>query len=268
MLLVAAFAAGGCAHGHQIESLGREVAAIQAEDLRRDQEVTALTEQLEQTRAELEAAHERIRVLEAQRDELLASLSDDRERAERLQWRVSRIEHGHRTWRDHSSGRLVRLERQLGLQPPVTPKDAESAPKPTADLLPVDLPADPTKHVPIARKHLARGDNGVARAIVSHALELTEDDALASELRYLLGMTWFQEERWGQAATTFQLVTETHPDSVWAAWSLLRQGECFREMGDIGTARVFFEELTERFAETEAAAEAERLLAVLPPTTL
>jgi len=264
--LVAALLTAGCVHGRDIEALGEQISAIQAESAHRDEAVAAMAERLEVAEAELEAARARIEALEAERDELATALDDTRARAERMQWRVSRLERGHRTWRDHTTGRLVRVERHLGLASPASPESSD-APVP-GDLLPSDLPTDPAEHAAIAREHLSRGENDVARAILSHALDLVGDGAPAAELRYLLGMTWFQEQRWGQAATAFQLVTEAHADSEWAAWSLVRQGECFREMGDVATARVFLEEIVERFPDTDAAADAERLLSDLPPTAL
>lgn len=265
-LLLAAFASGGgCVHGQRIEALGEAIEAVRADGDRRDGELVALAERLTAAEAALASERERIAALEAERDALAAALEDAREHAERMQWQIARLERSQRTWRDHSSGRFARVERHLGFEPLPPPQGTDL---PAADLLPGDLPSEPAQHVAIAREHLGRGDTAVARAILAHALDRVGDAAPAAELRYLMGMSWFQEERWGRAATIFQLVTEAHPDTPWAAWSLIRQGECFREMGDIATARVFLEELVARFPDTDAAADAERLLAELPPTTL
>lgn len=264
-LFAALLFGGGCVHSQRIEALGAEIATIRADESHRDEELAALAGRLEAAEAALESAHARIAALESERDALAAALEDAQARAERSDWRVSRLERSHRTWRDHSAGRFARVERHLGMEPPAEPQGAEV---PAADLLPGDLPSDPAKNVALARQHLGRGETAVARAILGHALERVGDAAPAAELRYLIGVSWFQEERWGRAATIFQLVTEAHPDTPWAAWSLVRQGECFREMGDIATARVFLEELLARFPDTDAAADAERLLSELPPTAL
>lgn len=147
---------------------------------------------------------------------------------------------------------LARLRRQLQLL----------APTPTADpaRLPAELPDDVAALLTLARRHHDDGKHEVARAILDHALKTHGEAPEAAELRYLFAETWFAQQQWSSAITAYYAVTEFHPESEQAAWALVRQGQCVRAMGDLETARIYFEDVTRQHPESDAADTAWRLL--------
>ncbi len=261
-LLVAALVSGcsllgtGCQHGAQIEALGAQVAALEEEAAERDASLVRLEERLAETAASLAEARRQLEELEEEGEEVEEALATWSSEILRLARAARDGDRARSTWRSHSESRLSTVEQRLGLEPPPVP-DTEPDPEP-AD----PLPQDPAVQVLMARDHLDRGETEAARAHLEQALE-AEDAESTAEMRYLLGLTWFEEERWGQAATVFQSTSESHPGTEWAARALLRQGECLQAMGEYDTTRILLEEVVERFPGSEPAAEAKRLLADL-----
>src|SRR5690606_33225303 len=109
--------------------------------------------------------------------------------------------------------------------------------------LPADLPGELEGQVAAAQAQLRSGAAAVARAILEHALSSHPDATEGPRLRFLIGETWAEEQRWGKAASIFHLVGESAPGTEWAARALVRQAECFQAMGDVETARLLFAEV-------------------------
>lgn len=123
-----------------------------------------------------------------------------------------------------------------------------------------EAPDTASGYLDLGIEHMKAGRQGVARAVFEKAMAEFPDDDLVPELRYRVAETWFNESRWQKAAISFQHVLDNHGTSEWASWSMLRQGECFLQLGDQSAARLFYEELGRLYPDSEAAREAKRAL--------
>jgi TolA-binding protein len=52
------------------------------------------------------------------------------------------------------------------------------------------------------------------------------------------------------------VVVDKAPNSTWAPWSVLRQGECFDAIGDHDGAKVFYGDVVRLYPKSKAAKEA------------
>jgi TolA-binding protein len=58
----------------------------------------------------------------------------------------------------------------------------------------------------------------------------------------------------------FQEVIDKHKSSPWAAYAMLRQGECFEAQGQKDNARLFYEDVVRLYPKSKAAKEAKAKL--------
>jgi TolA-binding protein len=119
-----------------------------------------------------------------------------------------------------------------------------------------EVPADAAGKLQLAAQHMEEGRQAVARAILERAIDDHPSDPMLDEIRYRIGETWFNEENWGDAILAFGKVTLHHPDSGWAPWAMLRQGEGFEARGQADGARIYYEGLINNYPRSDAAKDA------------
>lgn len=273
LTLLALISSAGCAHQNVSNERARQVALT-------TQRVAQLEESVREGEAEIMRMREAMSAHAtghsagiARIDEIDADLARIQDQLEAWQLELRQVRRhidnslrGDDRWRLHVDGRLEHIEGMLGVQSaplsatpePSKPAQAE-APADPASALPDDLPDDAAGQLAAALARSRADEHDVARAILEHGLQAHPEASEAPEMRYRLAETWFGQQRWSQAASAFQAVSEGHPDTDWAAWSLVRQGECFREMGDADTARIYFEDAVRLHPDTKAAKEAKKL---------
>ena len=159
-----------------------------------------------------------------------------------------------------SEGRLEALEAALGLAPPPMPAaepgtaETEEAPDPTTEgEATVPEGADLFE---LAKSHLAEGRAPAARAVLVRFLQEAGDDSRVGEARLRLAETWLEEGLYQK----LEDVVQADPGSEWAAWAMVRQGECFQEMDRREEAELFWEDVLARHPGSEAAKGAKKLL--------
>lgn len=119
------------------------------------------------------------------------------------------------------------------------------------------VPSDPAGRLASAEERMANGQQVAARVVLEQTLAMVAaDDALVPLLHYRIAETYFNEERFKDAAKAFKAVSDKYPTSEWAPWSVFRVGECFEGLGKPDNARAFFEDVVTRFPATDAALEA------------
>lgn len=192
----------------------------------------------------------------------------DEDQALRLAWLESRAD---------------QLEKSLGLKTPAPPKTGDAAasvttpagggtgtppvdggapqtgPDPAAT--PVDTQElDPDALLKLAADHLAGGREEAAEAVLNRFLKENPNHARVDEARYRLGEAKFNAKLYPAAVIAFQKVLDEHKDSQWAAWALLRQGECFEAQGQKQNAKLFYEDTLRLYPKSKAAKEAKEKL--------
>jgi len=173
--------------------------------------------------------------------------------------------------------RLRQLEQFLGVKPPPMPAEepvcdptveacedgdqgTEGSPPPPGAAPPTGEPETAAAALEQAVAHLEGDRPRVARAILEKAVQTYHGAPELAEIRYRLGETWMNEGKWSKAVTAFQAVVDNHSSSEWAAWAMLRQGDCFIGMGQNDNGRLFYEEVQRLHPSSEAAGEAKKLL--------
>lgn len=187
----------------------------------------------------------------------------------------------------HAERRLASIEKTLGLKPPPPPTDAElglattataatdpanpgaTGTTPTTDPATTGTTAEPeAPPVPDtavgklerAIETMKAGQQGAARYFLEQAITAHPDAKELPEIRYRLGETWFNEGQYGKAVRAFQAVIENHAKSEWAAWAMLRQGECFEKLNRPGDAKAFYTGVTKDYPKSDAAKDAKQAL--------
>jgi len=112
----------------------------------------------------------------------------------------------------------------------------------------------------VAERAIAEGHPRVARAILERVIREGGDSASTPEVLYRLAETWFAEGLYEQAGLRFQTVVEQGSGESWAAWAMVRQGECFQHLGDNAGASFFWEDVLREYPGSEASELAETLL--------
>lgn len=253
-----------------------------------------LEKALQESEQRLEQVQGSLRVIGRDKGDVLAALdkANDQNRAlrgeiETLQFQLDDLQRqvnetslqqeSRQLW---DEDRLKQIEGALGMSPPpkssiaeepqtetgedagekpATPESAEAEVKENAPTLP------PTASGKLDRaiEEMRAGRQGVARFILEKTLEQHSGSDVLPEVRYRIGETWFNEQKWGLAARAFQVVVDKHKASDWAGWSMLRQGESFESMGNPDGAKIFYEDVIAGYPSSEAAAEAKEKLSKL-----
>lgn len=164
--------------------------------------------------------------------------------------------------------RVVTLERSLGLEAPQPPDQGSGVtvdPGGEVQLVPdppveVELGASPAELIKRAEEALAKDQPGVARALLTRLLKEAPSDPLAAKARYRLAESWFNEGQYQRAILAFEEVVSQHSDTDWAPWAMVRQGECFEKLGQQEEARLFWQDVVDRYPKSQAATDAKGLL--------
>lgn len=82
------------------------------------------------------------------------------------------------------------------------------------------------------------------------------------EALFMLAESYYKNGQVREAALRFNEFQETKPKERMAQ-SLLRMGDCFKELKDIETAKIYYQELLQKYANSEEAKEAKSKLAKL-----
>lgn len=119
---------------------------------------------------------------------------------------------------------------------------------------------DPDAMLALAADHLAGGREEAAEAVLNRFLKQYPDNARVDEAKYRLAEAKFNAKNYPAAVIAFQRVIDEHKDSQWAAWAMLRQGECFEKQGQKENAKLFYEDTLRLYPKSKAAKEAKTKL--------
>jgi TolA-binding protein len=270
-------------HGTRITNIEAQFIQVEArvnqiEDLTRTRGQADIMkmESLDELRTELSRVRGEVELLSHQVGEGgkdIEARTDDA--AYRVQWLESRA---------------TQLEQALGLKPPpppailpspgpeegegrLSPEDGageagtppvEGAPvvaaAGTADPAAGGITPDPDKMVDGAKGLLDAGNTDAAEQMLERFLQLHAGHKREGEARYRRANVAQQAKKYQQAVLRYQEVIDKHKMSAWASWAMFKQGECFALQGQMGNARVFFNEVLRIFPGTAAAAEARKRL--------
>jgi TolA-binding protein len=165
-----------------------------------------------------------------------------------------------------SEGRLEALEATLGMAPPPMPVQEQGSAEAVENTSPAPE-GEASEAVPagadlfdLGKSHLAEGRAPAARVVLARFLKEAGDDARVGEARLRHAETWFIEGLYQQAILKLEDVVQADPTSHWAAWAMVRQGECFQKMERAEEAELFWEDVLARHPDTEAAKGARKLL--------
>jgi tol-pal system protein YbgF len=121
-------------------------------------------------------------------------------------------------------------------------------------------PLEPNKLIESAKTQLENDNPGEAEAMLNRFLELYPNHARVGEATYRRAEAAMKAKQYKHAIIRFQSVIDQFKSSSWAAWAMLRQGECFEEQDQQDNARVFFSEVVRLYPRSQAAATAKRKL--------
>jgi len=158
----------------------------------------------------------------------------------------------------YSERRLKQIEDFLKIRPPPMPTNEELGLEPGADPGGASEPATastPEEALDLAAEHMAAGRQGVARALLERTVSEHPGAPELAEVRYRIGETWFNEGQFRKAVGAFQSVVDNHANSDWAAWAMYRQGESFQSQGEPSKARLFWDQLLDKYPKSGAAKE-------------
>ena len=211
-----------------------------------------------------------------------------RDEVARMRGEIEQLDHDYRTYETAALGmqgdvdgrllfaetRVAALEKSLGLRPPPNP----AVPTAVATVVatptnpvdptlvgpadpPVDVPADPGPSTPAAffgliTQHLESGNGPTARAVAERFIAENPKSDRVGEAHYRIAESYQNEANFKGAALAFQSVIDTAPTSTWAAWALLRQGECFDGLGRAAEAKSFYCDVVKKYPKSKAAKEA------------
>lgn len=177
----------------------------------------------------------------------------------------------------HDELRLSELERVLGVTTPAAPRidgsvaDGGAASTPSTPTTPSGDSVTPNDEVPqdlagrlaLAELRMEQGMQAAARAVLQLAIEgAPAKDPLLPEAHYRLAETWFNEQRFKDAAKSFQVVQDKFPTSSWAPWATLRIGECFEGLGRKDAADTFYQGVIRNHPNSDAANSARQKLGI------
>lgn len=111
-----------------------------------------------------------------------------------------------------------------------------------------------------AEEHLAASREKPAEALLKRFMELHPTHADLPQAMYRYAEAAFNAKDYSAAVLRFQEVIDTHKDSRWAAWAMLRQGECFDAQNEPENARLFYEDVLRIWPGSDAAKEARQKL--------
>jgi len=104
------------------------------------------------------------------------------------------------------------------------------------------------------------GDTARARELFNKCTEQFPDNKLAANARYWIGETYYFEKNYEQAALEFQRVIKEHSGKEKVPAAMLKQGLCFKELGDAKSAKFIIKELIEKYPLAEEIPAAKEVL--------
>lgn len=237
----------------QVDDISTRVEQIEELNRARGQEEILKMETLDQVRDEVARMRGEVEVMRHEFDQVaLDSFARDEDATFRMLWLESRAE---------------QVEKTLGLKTPPAPKPAtdtaagpDAPPADTAAPPPEDAAdaavTDPDEMIKLAEGHLAAGREKAAEAVLNRFLEVHPKHARKSEALYRRAESYFNAKNYAGAVLKFQEVIDADKTSSWAAWAMLRQGECFEKQGQKENAKLFFEDVVRLWPKSKAAKDA------------
>lgn len=106
-------------------------------------------------------------------------------------------------------------------------------------------------------------DDKKYKQVVDEGPKVLKDakDGDKEQVRFLLAESYFKLGRMREAALKYNDFIDSKPTNKYLPLAKMRIGDCFRNLGDASTARVYYEELIKEFPNSEEAAKAKERLA-------
>ena len=114
--------------------------------------------------------------------------------------------------------------------------------------------------IKLAEKHLKQGREVAAEAVLKRYLAEFDKDKNRARALFLYAEVSFNKKEYTQAVSRFQKVLDDYNKSQWAAWALLRQGECYDALGQPENAKVFYKDVLLEYPKSAAAKDAKKKL--------
>jgi tol-pal system protein YbgF len=247
-------------HGRRVTTLEADAAALarrvgSLEELTRarGQDEILKMETMEQVRQEVANLRGSIEMLEHAAKEQTASGSGFQQDT------VARL--------DAAEARVAALEATLGVKAGNPGSQGASpaaggpggAPPPAEE--PVAAWSTPEEAFALVERALKDGKAPAARAVARAFLAKHPKHERVPEAHYRIAESHQNEGAYKEAASAFLVVVDGWPATNWAAWALLRQGECFESLGRKDDAKLFYEDVVSRYPKSKAAKEAKAKLA-------
>ncbi len=247
----------------QVDRAEQRVAQLEEINRARGQQELQRMESIDEVRAAVGKIQGDIDTL---RHETTLSTKDSATRTEDATFRL--------TWLEL---RAEALEKNLGIKPPPAPtKEGVTSGPPAGGGTAVattngGTPApeetqvavketNPDDMMALIEKQLADGKDKAAIAVAERFITLHPDHKRVPEAMYRRAEGELNAKNYSQAVLRFQEVIDKHKSSPWAAYAMLRQGECFEAQGQKDNARLFYEDVVRLYPKSKAAKEAKAKL--------
>ncbi len=212
------------------------LAEMQAENRRLEQDLEALAQllRLESTTGDETNAQRfaKLGQVSARLDQLMRKLDDNAEYMRELSARVD----------------------LLAARSGVPTLGEYTPPPPRTEAGMASLPEEGRSIYQAAQLDRSRGNVTLAREGFREFLERYGDSELGDDARYWLGDLSYGEGDWIDAADQFERLLADHPETPWASAALLKRGYSLRELDRDAQADAVFEQLVERFPDSNEAA--------------
>lgn len=124
----------------------------------------------------------------------------------------------------------------------------------------LETPPTPENAYKQAMDAFKSGETAKARDMFTKLTEQFPDSKLTANARYWIGETYYSEKNYEQAVLEFQRVIKEHPGKEKVPAAMLKQGLCFRELGDTKSAKFIIKELIEKYPLAEEVPAAKEVL--------
>ncbi len=101
------------------------------------------------------------------------------------------------------------------------------------------------------------------KQVVEDAPKLTKEGSAGEkeQARFLLAEAYYKLGKMREAALRYNDFIDAKPSAKFLPLAKMRIGDCFRNLGDVATAKVYYEELIKEFPKSDEAAKAKERLA-------